>query len=195
MDENEIYQTLKSSINNIAVCKISFENQLYEDFYFPIAFSHDLFLGILERDFVLDGFSIRKIYDITNVEAIRGTYLKIHQSEGNLSRITRPPISLESWKSVFRFISSSNEIVSIEGYLPEGDDFEKFFIIGKVLAVGEQGIRFRTFDGGGNWAEKPMTLPYFAITNVSFGNSYTTTYAKYVKEYPEIKINAFNRPN
>lgn len=185
MTANEIAAKIKSCISPTAICKISFEYQNYEEFFFPVAMSDELFLSVSEKDFRLDGFTVRQLSDVTSAEQIRGTYLKIHQAEGNLARLSTPPINLRSWRHVFNSIVASGETVSIEGYSP--NSASKFFIVGRVLAVGEQGIRVRTFDGSGEWAEKPITVPYANIFSMTFGSSYITTYCKYVKPFPEIK--------
>ncbi len=185
MGVNELAAKIKSCISPTAICKVTFEYQQYEEFFFPVAISDELFLAISERDFRLDGFTVRQISDVLSVEQVKGTYLKIHQAEGNLARISTPPINIKSWRHVFNSILASGETVSIEGYTP--NSASKYFIIGRVLAVGEQGIRVRTFDGSGNWAEKPITVPYANIFSMTFGSSYITTYCKYVSPFPEIK--------
>ena len=185
MTDSNIRSLIRSCISPVGICKISFEYQQYEEFFFPLSISEKLFLAVTERDFRLDGFTVRQLSDVTSVEQIKGTYLKIHQSEGNISRLSTPPINISSWHHAFNSILASGETVSIEGYTPNSSS--KYFIIGRVLAVGEQGIRFRSFDGSGTWAEKPITVPYANIYSMTFGSSYITTYNKYVKPYPEIK--------
>ena len=182
---NEKAAKIKSCISPTAICKITFEYQQYEEFFFPVAISDDLFLAISEKDFRLDGFTVRQISDVTSAEQIKGTYLKIHQAEGNLARLSAPPINIKSWKHVFNSILASGEVVSIEGYLP--NTASRYFLIGRVLAGGEQGVRFRTFDGSGEWSDKPITVPFVSIFSMTFGSSYITTYCKYVKPYPEIR--------
>lgn len=185
MAVNEMASVIKSCISPTAICKVMFGYQQYEEFFFPVAISDELFLSVSDRDFRLDGFTVRQLSDITSATPIKGTYLKIHQAEGNLSRLSVPPINIRSWRHVFNSILASGEIISIEGYAP--NSVNKYFIVGRVLAVGEQGIRVRTFDGSGTWAENPITVPYKNIFSMTFGSSYITTYSKYVKPYPEIK--------
>lgn len=185
MTQKEAYDVIRSCISPISICKIGFSYQKYEEFFFPLMLSNDLFLGIIERDFRLDGFTVRKLSEIVSAEPIRGTYLKIHQSEGTLNKLSVPPISIKSWSSVFSAISASGENVIVEGIAP--DNVSRFFLIGKVIAAGEQGIRFRSFDGSGNWNERTQTVPYNNISSLTFGSSYITTYSKYVKPYPEVR--------
>ena len=186
MTRDEIINIIRSSINPPSVCKIAFCDQQYEEFFFPLSVSDELFIGIVDKDFILDGFTVRRISDMTAAERIRGTYLRIHQAEGNVNRISLPPVSLKNWKQVFQSILASSENVIIEGYIP--DTARKYFLVGRVTAVGEQGIRFRSFDGSGQWSERVMTLKFDDISAVTFGSSYVTTYSKYVKPYPEINV-------
>lgn len=185
MTEKEAEALIKSCMNPLAICKLGFDYQQYEEFFFPISVSSSLFLGIAERDFRLDGFCIKRLSDITSVEGIRGTYLSIHKSEGNLSLLTKPPISLDSWQSACRSVAASGEIISIEGFTAEGQI--RYFLIGRILAIGDHGIRFRSFDGSGTWSDKAITVPYSSMISLTIGSSYITTYSKYVKPYPELK--------
>jgi hypothetical protein len=184
MTEKEVIQALNDCKSKIAVCKTGFVKQSYDEFFFIMSVSSELFLGICERDFQLDGYTVRRIKDVNTVEPIRGTYLKIHQSEGNLSRLSMPPIDVKDWKNVIRSVIASSENVIIEGNVPDSE--ERFFFIGRALAAGEQGFRFRSFDGGGNWSDKTITVPYTSLASLTFGSSYVSTYSKYVKPYPEI---------
>ena len=187
MTHKEKFDTIKSCISPIAICKIGFSYQQYEEFFFPLAISDELFLSVSERDFRLDGFTIRRISDVISAEPIRGTYLKIHQAEGNVSRLSVPPVNIKNWKHIFPAICNSSENVIVEGTLP--DNHTKFFLIGRALASGEQGIRFRSFDGAGNWNDRTVTIPFENIHSLTFGSSYITTYSKYVKPYPEVRTN------
>ncbi len=190
MAVSDFASIIRSCISPVAICKIGFAYQQFEEFFFPLAISNDLFFAVSERDFRLDGFTIRRLSDVTSAEAIRGTYLKIHHAEGNISRLSLPPIDIKNWQQVFRSISAANETVIIEGTTPSTDS--RYFLIGKVLAAGEQGIRFRSFDGSGTWSERVITVPYSTIFSMTFGSSYITTYNKYVKPYPEIHA---SKPN
>lgn len=184
MAVSEVSNIIRSCISPVAICKIGFTYQQYEEFFFPLAISNELFFAVSERDFRLDGFTVRRISDVTSAEPIRGTYLKIHHAEGNISRLSLPPVDIKNWQQVFRSISAANETVIIEGTAPSTDN--RYFLIGKVLAAGEQGIRFRSFDGSGTWSDRVITVPYASIFSMTFGSSYITTYNKYVKPYPEI---------
>ena len=185
MAASELSNIIRSCISPVAICKISFDYQQYEEFFFPLAISKDLFFAVSERDFRLDGCTVRRLCDVTSAEPIRGTYLKIHHAEGNVSRLSLPPIDIKNWQHVFRSISAANETVIIEGTAP--NSVNRYFLIGKVLAAGELGIRFRSFDGSGTWSERVITVPYTSIFSMTFGSSYITTYNKYVKPYPEIR--------
>lgn len=184
MTEKEVISALNECRTRLAVCKTSISKQAYDEFFFIMSVSSELFLGICERDFKLDGYTVRRVKDVSRVEAIRGTYLKIHEAEGNLSRLGMPPVDISDWKSVLRSVIASGENIIIEGTIPDGE--ERYFFVGRPLAAGEQGFRFRSFDGGGNWSDKVVTVPYSSLNSLTFGSSYVVTYSKYVKPYPEI---------
>ncbi len=184
VNDSESINIIRSCINPPSVCKIGFNDQQYEEFFFPLSVSDTLFIGIVDKDFILDGYTIRRISDVSYAEKIGGTYLKIHRAEGNLNRISAPPINVKSWKHALSSLLASSENVIVEGYIP--DTARKYFLVGRILAVGEQGIRFRSFDGSGQWSDRTVTIKYDDITAVTFGSSYVTTYSKYIKPYPEI---------
>lgn len=182
MTRDEIRSVLQSCVSPSAVARVRFFLRDYDEFFFPLRVSERLFLGIAERDFQLDGFTVRRLADIEEAEPIRGTYLKIHQAEGNLARLSVPPIPITSWRAACSALAASGELVIVE---TEEETADGFFI-GRILAVGEQGIRFRSFDGRGVWDERPIQLPYQRVKALTFGSRYITTYGKYVRPYPEL---------
>lgn len=190
MAREQIISILNACISPITVCKVSLAYHAYDDILFPIKLSKQLFLSITERDFQLDGFTVRRLEDVVAAEPIRGTYMKIHKAEGNLERLVAPPINISSWRAVSSCLCSSGEIVIVEHESLTKE--ECTFAIGRILAVGEQGMRFRSFDGAGHWDDRPMNIPYSQITSVTFGSRYITTYAKYIHPYPEIKTTKGN---
>lgn len=185
MTKDQIVSTLNTCISPISICKVSFAYHAYEDFLFPLKLSGQLLLSVTERDFQLDGFTVRRLEDIEIVEPLRGTYMKIHKAEGNIERLVVPPINISSWRSVFSFLGSSGEtvIVEHESIVKE----ECAFAIGRILAIGDQGVRFRSFDGAGRWDDRSIVIPYSQITSVTFGSRYIGVYSKYVHPYPEIQ--------
>jgi len=99
--------------------------------------------------------------------------------------MTVPPISLTDWRSVFASLGASGEVITVER--ESRDPAECAFLIGRILAVGDKALRFRSFDGAGIWDEHPKIIPYEKITGVTFGSRYITTYTKYVRPYPELQ--------
>ena len=119
MNQSEIINVLRSSINPPAVCKVGFTDQQYEEFFFPLSVSDSLFIGIVDKDFMLDGFTIRRLSDVSYVERIRGTYLKIHQAEGNLNRLFLPTVNIKSLRHALNSLLAASENIILEGYIPD----------------------------------------------------------------------------
>jgi hypothetical protein len=82
---------------------------------FPIAISNDLFISVVDRDFILDGYTIRRISDISDIHDIRQTYLKLHALKGNLKKLSVPPLDVTDFKSLFLSLIRSKKYVIIEG--------------------------------------------------------------------------------
>ncbi len=169
--------------SNSTVAQVKFSYNDYIEMLFPLLISKELFLSVVDRDFVLDGYTIRRVSDVIAIKEIKQTYLKIHIAEGNIQKLKTPDIDISSFASVFNFLLKSNENVIIEGTVPNKDEI--FFFVGRILAVSDISIKFRSFDGAGKWSENILTIPYSSINAVTFRSSYVKTYSKYVNPYVE----------
>ena len=179
----DTYQVLRYCASDTSVAQIKFNYNDYTEMLFPLLISNELFLSVVDRDFILDGYTIRRISDIIAIKEIKQTYLKIHIAEGNIKKLKKPNVDVTSFATVFNFLLKSNEYAIIEGIVPNNDN--AFFLVGKTVAVGDKSIRFRTFDGAGNWCDNLITVPFASINAITFRSSYVKTYSKYVKPYLE----------
>ena len=173
---------LRAGIHPPAVCRVGFRYNLYPEQFFPLAVSDTLFLGVTEQDFQLDGYTVRRLQDVTSVELLRGAYLAIHKAEGSLTRLYAPPVLIENWKTVFSSLASSGELIIAEENALRPT--ESVFRIGKILRVGPRGAEMRTFDGDGVWDAEKTVVSFSSVTSVTFGSRYISTYAKYIKPCP-----------
>ena len=185
MTIKEITSVLSSCISDTAVARVRFTYGDYYEMLFPIALSNDLFMSIIDRDFILDGYTIRRISDVVEAKDIRTTYLSIHSREGNLKKLSTPPVDISSFRSAFTSLIKSKKYLIIEGRVIRTGEF--YVVVGIPLAVRDSALKFRSFDGAGKWSENTITIPYSTIDAVTFGSSYVSAYSRYVKPFVDKK--------
>ena len=131
MSIKENLSILQSCISDSAVAQIRFYYSDYYEMLFPLTASNELFISVVDRDFILDGYTVRKISDIESIKEITQTYLTIHARMGNLKKLNPPKINISNFRSLFVDTIKSGEIIIIEGFSPNSE--KQFFFIGKVF--------------------------------------------------------------
>jgi hypothetical protein len=182
MTKNEITKVIASCITAPALLEVKYSYNQYVDFAFPLALSDKLFLAVCEDDFLLDGYTVRRLRDITEATKKEDGYFRIHRAEGTLSRLYRPPVDITDWKTVFTSLLSSGEILIVEQ--EDANPKRGDFLIGRLLRVGAQSAELRGFDGDGIWDDETTVVSFSEITSITFGSRYITTFAKYLPPFP-----------
>ena len=182
MIKHEISNVIASCITPPALLEIKYSYRLFYDFCFPLAMSDKLFLAVCEDDFLLDGYTVRRLRDVTEATKKEDGYFRIHRAEGTLSRLYRPPVDVTDWKTVLTSLLSSGEILIVEQ--EDADPARGEFLIGKLLRVGAQSAELRGFDADGIWDDETTTVSFSQITSITFGSRYITTFAKYLPPFP-----------
>jgi len=173
MKKQEKIDLLRRGIAETAICRCRFtydENYFY---YYPHAVSERFVLGREEDDFMLDGYSIRKLSQLKKVELKDDKCGEINRIFGITDQLCDPGISLDGWQSIFEALSK------IDGYLLIEDEINGQFAIGVVRKVLKNRVHFRSFDADGIWDEEDMEIPYSQITSVTWGNRYTDYWKRY----------------
>lgn len=183
MTIKDISSVLTDCISETAVARVRFTYNDYFEMLFPLSVSNDLFVSVIDRDFILDGYTVRRISDVVEAQDIRKTYLSLHMREGNLKKLTKPPIDITTFRSLFSSLIKMKKYVIIEGRISSTGEY--YFVAGAPLGVNDSALKFRSFDGAGKWCENTVTIPYLTIESVTFDSSYISTYSKYIKPYKE----------
>lgn len=156
-------------------------------FGIPIMISKKMLLIHYEYDFMLDGFKILNLSDITkiNVNDRRKFDYYIMQKEGALDTNDNQLIySIDSWKDVSNQFLQLKTIINVE--CENNDEF----YLGKIVAVCDDYIRFQTMDALCRWSKKIIEINYKDITLVSYDNRYTNIISKYSwNDYLKFKKN------
>lgn len=156
------------------LCGVEFEYSDHPVYGFPAAVGEQLFLLAEEDDFILDGFTIRRLRDIYEFKSKKGMYQQISEAEG-LTRFEAPAVDISDWRSVFTSLRKLGKNVIVENEYEDG-----FFRIGRIEEVAEDHVLLRHYDADGIWQEQPVRIEYREVTSVTFGSRYVEIFSKYV---------------
>ena len=177
MKKEEKLTTLEGAVRDVSLCRCHFYHDGDDDFYYyyPIALSETLFLSQNEDDFLLDGYTIRKLAHLRKVEIKNDLCNEINKRNGLTDQIKMPKVDLTSWQTVFTSLKAMNTAVIVEA--ERSDEFA----IGKITKVWNTKIYFREFDADGVWRDEETVIPYSCITKVMWGTRYALGWEKYLR--------------
>ena len=144
-----------------------------------------LFLGAVEDDFLIDGYTIRRYVDLKKVKIEGGKLIDIHRKEGHINNIVTPDIDTSDWRTVFTSLKNMNINIIVER--ESNSDEDDFFYIGRINKVSDKAVLMYHFDADGIWEESPVRVPYAEITSVSFGMRYVDIFSKHIDDPPGYK--------
>lgn len=178
MNKSEMKELINNAIYPHLICRTYFKYDagVYR-YCFPLKVSENLFLGAVEDDFLLDGYTIRRFRDLTKAEIKDDKCLEIAKAEGLLDKLVVPDVDISDWHTVFVTLQAigKNVIVENESANPE----ESEFVIGKIVKVLSNKVRIQAFDADGVW-EDEWDIPFTQITSVTFGARYVEVFSKYL---------------
>ena len=169
----ELRENLQALSASRSVCGIEFEYSDHAQYYFPVAVGEGLFLSAVDDDFMLNGFTVRRLRDIFDLDSRKGIYQTIAEKEG-LTDFVAPDVDITNWQTVFASLQKHGRHIIVEReYEPD------FFRLGVIESVGEAHVIFRHYDADGIWQE-PRKINYREITSVTFDDRYANVFSKYV---------------
>lgn len=178
MKKSEVIELINSAVKSEALCNILFKYNYHYSYHFPLSTSDKLFLSANEDDFIIDGFSVRRICDIKKAEVKNDKFVEILKCEGVLDEIKAPEIDITDWYSVFLSLSELNINIIVEKESFDDDKCE--FAIGKIIRVLKSKVVFKHFDADGIWQDENCEIPYSQITSVTFSSRYINVFSKYL---------------
>ena len=173
----EIRMTLKTAMMPRQLVNIEFCYTDYDRYFFPLAMDDALFLCAEENDFLLDGFTVRRIRDVKRIEVREGIYSKIMHREGWLDNLKTPAVDISCLQSFFRSLQKMGRNIIIEH---ESLNDDSLFAIGEIQAVDEEKVLLLPFDADGIWQTEALEIPYSDITSVSFDTRYINVFSRYL---------------
>jgi hypothetical protein len=135
----------------------------------------------LDYDFMLDGYAIIRIddFDILRLSSYERTQRKIFNAEGILSTFYGfdKPLPLASWTDIFQTLKKYDLHIIIENI---NKDYLDFWI-GEIKNVTEKSVSIHNYNPDGQLDDKPKNIKFDTISIVKFGDRYSTTFRKYLK--------------
>ena len=182
MNTGEVTAALKNLIYNKKQCCI-WRTGL-EDYpirCIPLAVSKYFILIAVIDDFLIDGYQVIRLEDVTCVE--RGdteVFLeRVFLSENiEVNRDNLLLGHMDSMQDMFTVFLNSKKHISIENETEE----QFFFYIGIVLEVTDQYIDFIDYDEMGIWRRNSERVFYKDITCISFKSNYINVLSKYTRK-------------
>lgn len=170
----ELREELRAHTEPRTLCGVEFEYSDNPVYGFPAAVGEQLFLLAEEDDFILDGFTVRRLRDIYEFKSKKGMYQQISEAEG-LTRFEAPAVDISDWRSVFLSLEKLGKNIIVENEYEDG-----FFRLGRIEEVAEDHMLLRHYDADGIWQEEPARIEYREVTSVTFGSRYAEVFSKYV---------------
>ena len=180
MNKTDKIKMLHDSIGTYNLCRCFFNYDPYYWYFYILDVSENLFLGIEEDDFVLDGFQIRKISDIKKLQIKDDVCRRINEENRLLDGIKKPQIQLSSWKTVFESLKPLNTLIIVEN--EKTDKGNDFFHMGYITEIKKSHIVFSSVDADGVWYDNVKIL-YSEITSVTFNDRYSQSWQKYLSKH------------
>ncbi len=178
MKKSEIIDLVSSSVKTRDMCRVFFKYDVNYRYYFPVKVSEKLFLGAVEDDFLLDGFSIRRFSDVKKVELKDDKCVEIIKEEGILDNLVVPDVDLTDWYSAFKTLEKLGKNIIVERESLNDDECE--FGIGHIEKVLKSKVLLKHFDADGVWQDELLEIPFSAITSVTFASRYVDVFSKYI---------------
>lgn len=148
---------------------------------FILSMSRDFLLLQVSDDFLLDGYAIIRLDDFDSIRhsSYERTSRKIFKAEGLLEKVgIDDELPLTSWKDILRTLKQHDYHVTIQnfnrGYLD--------FWIGEIKRVTDKSVSILNYDPNGKLEGKPTNIKFDTISILTFGDRYSTTFRKYLKE-------------
>lgn len=147
---------------------------------FLIGFSESLLLLQRDNEFRLNGFTVLLRSEIETITcgAAEKMVRRIFEGEGLLGDGfgLREPLPLDSWSNLFRELRRRDYHVQVGC-----EDSDPDFFIGPLTQVSLRSVAIQYYDAAGALMEQSTLIPFDAVTMVTFGDHYTTTFRKYLK--------------
>lgn len=168
-------QTESEAFHEITIKRSNIDKGLL--YCIPLKVGQDLVFVQYLYDFLIDGYKILRIKDITAIRSGDQERFseKILRDEGILNQIKTPPVNVNNWGTVLHdiLVLEKNVVVECE-ILGE-------FYIGRIVEVSKTTLSLLHFDPLGVWDDEPTQIDFKDISVVSFDDRYSSIMSKYTR--------------
>jgi hypothetical protein len=138
------------------------------------------------HDFLPDGYSIIRSEDV--VEVRQGEYERFWDGmlagEGLLNGLRDPPwVDLTNMRAAIESLAMMYQCMIIQ--CEDAEETDQDFYIGRLLDASPEIVRFRHFNGLGEWDDEIAEIELGDITQVAVDTPYIRHFSKYVRAMPE----------
>lgn len=152
----------------------------YDLFGFVSAIGERLVLFAEYKDYIPNGFMIFRLDAIEEIAGQSEFIEKMVKSEQLYEQFGAIPlVRLDSWQNTLEGLMEQEEFVALETV-----DDEQYYP-GKIEKVTARAVYYRTFDGDGEWEEKPRRMNLSELGIVRLQDPYLETYIKYIDPTPD----------
>ncbi|MBQ9115929.1 MAG: hypothetical protein IJY04_02795 [Clostridia bacterium] len=178
MKKQEKLDIINKCIAEKLMCRCYFIHfgEGYYDYYYPNAVSDRLVFLQKENDFILNGYTVRKLSHLKRVELRNDKCDEINRWSGLTEQVCAPDVDITSWETVLDSLEELECLIIIE------NEAEDEFHLGRIERVMRNLVVFRPIDADGIISESTIIIPYSSITSVSWDTRYANGWAKYLTE-------------
>ena len=149
---------------------------------FILNMSEDFLLLQLTNDFMFDGFAIIRKDDFDSIRhsSFERTQRKIFNSEGLLKSEYGfdKKMALKNWSDIFSTLKEYDFHIIVENINVDYLDFW----IGEITRVTTKSLHILNYNPDGIFDVEPTSIKYNTISIVKFGDRYSTTFRKYLRQ-------------
>jgi len=153
---------------------------------FLLMMSKDFLCMQLSSDFSFNGFAIIRKDDFDSIQhsSHERTKRKIFKAEGLLEKEYGfvKQFQLTNWTDIFNTLKNHDFHVIIENI---NKDYLDFWI-GPIIKVNNKSVSIHNYDPNGILYDNPTLIKYASISVVQFGDNYSTTFRKYLRNKKKI---------
>jgi hypothetical protein len=182
MDRKKIMDRIDWCIEKSRFIKIYTDVEGDEDTHYGIPIGRSGSLVAIQQlpEFHFNGYVVLRLHDIVRVRCGRFETVQqnIVESIGEIRKFERLSwLRLGSWKSALACLKKRNICVCAESGLIRAN----VFAIGTIHAMKANSVVLKSFDSHGKWCKPKHNIKYADITELAFGDEYSTRFYEYVR--------------
>ncbi len=144
--------------------------------------SRDFLFLQVTYDFSFDGYAIirKDGFDSIRHCSNERTQRKIFNAEGLISKEYGfdKHLPLTNWSDILKTLKKYNYHIIVENI---NKDYLDFWI-GQIIRITSKSVSIHNYNPDGELYEKPTVINFDTICNIKFGDRYSMTFRKYLRE-------------